>query len=194
MTASTVPPIPTDVFRCRMMTTSSPGITTSSSAAVANGYTFSLSDLDLASAFTGLFDQYKIEAVRFIIKPYNNAVGLVTNTTTTLPPLYVVIDYDNVTPLSTAAVAREYDNCMLIGSGESACRTFKPRMALGAYNGTFSGFANVESVWIDSVNTTVEHYGIKTFVAQATVGQTQLQSWIVEREYFLAFRKVSAGN
>lgn len=179
----------------RILTVTSAGIVAAAGTPVTPTYTFSLSDIDNTSSFTGLFDQYRIEAVRFIIRPNNNSIGLVTNSTTAIEPMYCVIDYDNNNALTSAGQARSYDNCMIIAPGESACRTFTPRLAMAAYqSSSFIGFTNEKKQWLDSASPAILHYGIKIYIPAATAGQTQLQSWIVEREYFLAFKKVTSGQ
>jgi len=194
-TISCTPPTESNMFTARILTVTTAGIVASATVAVTPTYTFSLSDIDNTSAFTGLFDQYRIDAVRFIIRPNNNAIGLVTNSTTAIEPMYCVIDYDNNLALTSAGQARSYDNCMIIAPGESACRTFTPRLAMAAYQASsFIGFTNEKRQWLDSASPAILHYGIKIYVPAGATGQTQLQSWIVEREYFLSFRKISSGS
>jgi len=118
-----------------------------------------------------------------------NAIGLTTNSTTTCVTPYVVIDYDNAAALSTAAEARSYESCVIVPPGESCSRQFRPHIAVAAYNGSFGGYMNSEPQWIDCGSSTVQHYGIKLFVPGATAAQTQLQSWTVEREYWVSFKK-----
>jgi hypothetical protein len=154
-------------------------------SAVNTTYIFSLANANLSS---GQFDQYRIQAIRFSIVPQNNAIGLVTNSTTALTPLYCVIDYDDATALTSSAAAEEYNNCITLSPGESLSRTFQPRMAVGAYAGTFTGFANVAPQWIDAVSTGVQHYGIKTYIPGVTAAQTQLQTWQVIVEYAVELR------
>jgi hypothetical protein len=187
-------PTVSKTFTARSLTVSTAGFNVSASAVAATSYSFTLSDLDNTASFTGLFDQYRIDAIRFTIRPNQNAIGLFTNSTTTMVPLYCVIDYDNDNTLSTAIQARSYDNVMIIAPGESACRTFRPHVAVAAYSGTFVGFANQAMEWLDSATPTVRHYGIKLLAPQATAAQTQLQSWIIEREYYVSFRKISSGQ
>jgi len=160
-------------------------------AATTNNTTyFQLSNLDNASSFENVWDQYRIDAIRMTCKPQNNAIGLVTNSTTSLVPLYCVIDYDNTANLSTAAAARQYQNCIVLEPGESFTRVFQPRIALDAYSGAFTSFANTEPVWIDCASPSVQHYGIKILVPGATAAQTQLQAWDIVYEYFISFKSV----
>jgi hypothetical protein len=161
-------------------------IVSQATTATQTNYNFQLANANVGAGF---FDQYKIEAIRFTIAPQNNAIGLVTNSTTTLVPLYCVIDYDDNNNLGSAAAAESYSTCIVLHPGESLERTFCPRMAVAAYSGAFTSYANVQPMWIDAASTTVQHYGIKTFVPGAAAAQTQLQSWDVIVEYFIRFRK-----
>jgi hypothetical protein len=156
-------------------------------AYTAASYAFSLASVGLG---TGFWDQYKLEAIRFTVAPQNNAIGLVTNSTTTLVPLYCVIDYDDSSNLTSAGQAQSYSNCVVVNPGESVERTFKPRMAIGAFGGsTFTSYANVADLWIDAASTNVLHYGVKLFIPGTAAAQTLLQSWDITIEYFLQFRK-----
>lgn len=169
-----------------------PPITVSASGTTntASNIAASLANLDNATAFSNLFDQYRIDCMRITIRPQNNAIGLVTNSTTTLADFYSVIDYDNGTALTSAAAARQYDNCLILPPAESAERIFIPRMALAAYSGTFTSYANVEPQWIDMTSTSVIHYGLKYFIPAVTSGQTQLQTWEINVEYYVSFRSL----
>jgi hypothetical protein len=170
------------------VTVHSQAVATQSASASANGfttYTFSIANGNLS---TGTFDQYRIKAVRFSVLPQNNAIGLVTNSTTTLVPFLCVIDYDDASALGSAAAAEAYSNCVTLAPGESCSRVFCPRMAVAAYNGAFTGFANMEPQWIDAAYATVQHYGIKTWVPAATAGQTNLQTWQIIVEYAVELR------
>jgi len=153
-------------------------------------FVFQLSNLDGYTNFTSLFDQYLLQAVRVSIVPNNNAIGLQTNTTTNLVPLYCVLDYDDNTALASIAAAREYDNCIICEPGESLIRTFSPRIATAAYSGAFTSFANMGPQWIDAASTSVAHYGMKIFIPGVATSQTQTQTWDVQFEYFFSFRSL----
>lgn len=189
-------PIPrvSETFTMRSTTVQTSRIIQSATVDVRVATGFTLADLDDYASYTSVFDQYRIDAVTLTIHADNNAIGLVTNSTTTLSPLYIVIDYDNNTTPSTVNTLREYDNCMVVAPGESAQRTFKPHAALAAYAGAFTSYANVESEWLDCASPSVLHFGYKYAVPAGTTGQTQLQSWIVERTYWVTFRRVAGGN
>lgn len=192
-TISCRPPALTKAFTVRAVTQTSALLTVTATSSQNPTYNFTLGDLDNAASFTALFDQYRIECVCFKLLPMQNAIGLTTNSTTTCVTPYVVIDYDDSTALTTAAQARSYESCIIVPPGRECTRMFRPRMAMSAYNGAFSGFANVADQWIDAATAGVQHYGIKLFIPGATAAQTTLQSWTVEREYWISFRKVH-GN
>jgi len=103
--------------------------------------------------------------------------------------MYVVVDYDDANALSSSANAQAYNNCIVLGAGESCDRLFRPRMALAAYTGSFTGYANSADLWIDAASPSVQHYGLKMFVPQVTAAQALLPSWQVSTEYFFAFSK-----
>jgi len=44
-------------------------------------------------------------------------------------------------------------------------------------------------VWLDAASNAIQHYGVKIFIPGVTAAQTQLQSWDVEVEYWIEFRK-----
>jgi len=189
MTLSCRVPSSTPIFSTRMAL---PPIilTAANNATTASSINANFNNTDNVANFQTIFDQYRIVAMRVYITPQNNAIGLVTNSTTSLVDFYSVIDYDNPTALSSSSAARDYENCMVQAPGESAMRTFQPRMALAAYAGAFTSYANTQPLWIDCASPSVQHYGLKYFIPQATAAQTQLQSWELNAEYFIQFRSV----
>jgi len=160
--------------------------TVSASATQAPTFYFALTNFNVG---TGFWDQYRLEAIRFTVSPSNNAIGLFTNSSTSVVPLTWVIDYDDANALASQAAGDAYSTCLTLNPGESAERTFRPRMAMAAYSGAFSSYANVEPQWIDSASDAVQHYGCKFWIPQATVSQTQLQSWNYTVEGFFTMRK-----
>jgi hypothetical protein len=143
-----------------------------------------------ANVGSGFFDQYRILAIRFNLRAQQNAIGLTTNSTTTVTPIYCVIDYDDASALGSVGAALAYSNCLVLSPGRSCSRTFKPNVAIAAYNGAFSGYTVSASPWIDANSNTVQHYGVKLYIPGVAAGQTQLQSWEVEIEYFIQLKKV----
>ncbi len=162
----------------------------SNAAAVTAQYNFQLSSLDIASAVGAVWDQYRIEAIRFSILPDNNANPIEPHGNTTLVQLYCVIDYDDSSALGSANAAKRYDNCAVVEPAESLCRTFQPRVATATYSGAFTSFANEGPLWIDMASQSVQHYGVKVYIPACTAAQTNVQSWKVEIEYWVSYRSV----
>lgn len=183
-------PRTTQMVTFRQQTIPDTDLVASNSADVTVQYNFQLNLLDNVTAFTTLFDQFRIEAIRFRMIPKNNAIGLQTESTTTLTQVYCVIDYDDSSALASTAKAREYDNCIIAAAGESIERTFVPRIAVAAYSGAFSAYTNLGPQWIDVSTPAVQHYGVKLYIPRVTAAQTLLQTWECSAEYFVSFRSV----
>jgi len=137
-----------------------------------------------------MFDQYRLDCIRFTIVPQNNALGLFAPATTALAPVYCVIDYDDATALGSVAAAREYDNCIQLEPTESLSRTFAPRIAVAAYAGAFTSFTNSAPQWIDLASPNVAHYGIKLYIPGVDAAQTLLQVWDIQIEYWFSYRSL----
>jgi hypothetical protein len=185
VTVSVIPPRVTEYCVVRGM--QSAVITAQATSAQNLTYYFNLVN---AQVGTGFFDQYRIPAVRFNVRPQQNAIGLTTNSTTTVTSIYVVIDYDDANALSGIGAYQSYSNCVALAPGQSLSRTFRPHIAMAAYTASaFSGYANESNMWIDAASNAVQHYGVKLYIPGVTAAQTQLQSWDVEVEYWIEFRK-----
>lgn len=161
-------------------------IAAQATASSAPTYNFTLSS---SNASAGTFDQYRIPAVRFSIKPNQNAIQLLTNSTTTVTSIVCVIDYDDSSALGSYAAGCAYANAVIVPPGKSLSRTFRPHIAVAAYQGTFGGYANMSDVWLDSAYNTIQHYGVKLFIPGVTAAQTQLQTWDIEIEYYIELKK-----
>jgi hypothetical protein len=133
---------------------------TSSSVSVTYGnFSYTLSLIDQVNSFTAVFDQYRIRMVELTFYPRVTVESLNTVNTGLLA---TVIDYDDASNLTSFAAALDYENC-LVGRGlDPQKRTFIPHVAMAAYSGAFTSFANVGDQWIDCASTGVVHYGAKT--------------------------------
>lgn len=119
--------------------------------------TFSL--LDQVASLTSVFDQYRIRCVEITFRP---RVSQESSASANVGQFATVIDVDDNINLSSFGQASDYQTC-LIGRGfDSQVRTFIPHCANAlSSGGTFSGYGNVESPWIDTTSQTVTHYGLK---------------------------------
>jgi hypothetical protein len=142
---------------------------------------FSVIAANLCTDFTSLaavFDQYRITELEVTFVPEGNQ-SLIASTSGTYTGavgcLYTVIDYDDSATLTAPSIALAYENCIQTETYEVNRRCFKPRIAVGAYSGSFTSFANQKAQWIDCSSSSVQHYGIKYVVD--TGNASSLQSW-----------------
>jgi len=161
-------------------------IVASASAVVTQQFAFTLSSLDQYTTFTALFDQYRIDAIRFAVVPCANALGL--SDAINYQPLYCVIDYDDNVALSSVAVARQYDNLIELGVGESLERTFAPKIQVqtNLANTTTGGISNIGPQWLDCNTAGIYHYGVKLLVPQGNADN----KWDIFVEYYVSFASV----
>jgi len=158
-------------------------VSPSSIANVAGAINFTLGATPLATGFATLFDAYRILQVTLRFVPLG-----------TLPaggggynPLLTVIDYDDSTALASLAQAQAYDSCQETPLGNYCERTFSPRIAIAAYAGVFTSFANQIS-WIDVASNAVQHYGLKYWISIVTTTYTNL--YTVEADVVMQFKWV----
>jgi hypothetical protein len=149
---------------------------------------FQLVQLSNVTAFTSIFDQYRIDMVQVSFSPRVNAAVPTSPTGTIMPKLYTGLDYDDASTTTIAALL-DYQSLVITPPCMGVVRTVKPRIAIAAYSGAFTSFANQES-WVDCGSTAVQHYGLKYAVEAGLVGQLNLQQYTITAVYFIAFRNV----
>ena len=117
-------------------------------------YSFNLNQFPGSNEFTALYDEYRIEYLRFELQPETGG--------SSGSPCWSVIDYDDdTTPTSTGDIV-QYATLMKSAPGQSFQRQFKPKVETSVYQSTTAtGYAPRANVWIDLGNPTVPHYGIK---------------------------------
>jgi len=153
-------------------------------------FQFKFSDLDQSTVLASLFDQYKLDFVEVIFRPNANIEAVGSPTSNIMPVLYTAIDYDDANALTTLGQIREYQSCKETRFDKDCHRKIKPRMAIAAYSGAFTSFANSNAMWIDAASTGVAHFGVKWALSAVLTGQSNLQTWTVEAYYYLSFRQV----
>jgi hypothetical protein len=128
------------------------------------------------SSLTSVFDQYKLVAAEFIMRPQAQASA---PTAASKGQLYSVIDYDDSTNLGSIAAAQAYDNNISTPAYLPNRRCFKPRIAMAAYSSAFTSFANMNAEWIDAASTAVVHYGVKFALDVGNSGSLAVYDLIV---------------
>jgi hypothetical protein len=130
-----------------------PIITTSTSVPMGGAYAFTLSQLPNYTVFTACFDRYRILCVQVQFNP----------AATVTSDLSTAIDYDDAN--SPTAEIQQRDTGMVVPCGNYFERTFRPRIAVAAYSGAFTSYANMPSnLWIDCASPQVQYFGLKYYV------------------------------
>lgn len=127
---------------------------------------FRLNQLPNFSEFTSLYDQYKINGVKFELIPRYDTNTQVGSAGIATPAHYssqnwTAIDYDDtVTPTSMADIL-QYQNVKRTGSSRIMTRFIKPKFADTIFaSGVISGY-RPQKGFIDCTYPNVEHYGVK---------------------------------
>lgn len=137
------------------------------------GFNFQLAQLDQVATFGDLFDQYRIDSVTIKLLPRAQTTHDPGTTTGSTPSyFYSTIDYDDGNVPTTLSELREYEKCKVLTSTQGKVYNIKivPRVALAAFSGAFTSYANKSKMWIDCASTTVQHYGWKCIFPPAGVG------------------------
>lgn len=127
----------------------------------ANGIT--LNGFNGYSSLVAAFDQYRFETCEFEFLPRLTVNdGVVANAGVFVS----VVDYDDITNLTSTNQALSYPNAQL-WTGDPGKRNllrhrFVPRIAMAAYQGAFSGYANLAQQWCDTGTPGIAHYGVKS--------------------------------
>lgn len=131
---------------------------------------FYLTDVVDISGLAGYFDQYCI---------YSVVVNLSFNYSGTTPSglgtCFTAIDFDNIGNLGSSDALESYESCLSskVLADQSIQRLIHPCVAQALYTTAgpaFAGFA-VSRSWIDSANTSIPHYGYRSFFI-SNVGTT----------------------
>jgi len=139
---------------------------------------FTLNQIDQVSTLIALFDQYKIAFVEVWFTPQNTGSQGTEYST--------VLDFDDSNNLASYAAANDYQNCVTTTLNDGQYRCLVPHVAVAAYSGAFTSFANETAPWIDCSSSAVVHYGIKLAAVVATAATT-----VISRARFhVRFRNV----
>jgi len=160
------------------------GNVSSATTEVDGAFVFALTDLQGYSEFTSLFDQYILSEVEMLWLPHENDSQVASGNASTTK-LLVAADYDDGTPINENAIV-QYSPLKIINFNQELRIKIKPHVALAAYNGSFSGYANVADQWIDIASSGVQHYGIKYVLTAANA--SSLSGWRVFAKYTLKLK------
>lgn len=162
-------------------------LTSSNAALAATGFYFQLSALPNASAYTGLFDEFRIVRVECALQ-----WGFTQNPETAAEPAVWAscVDLDNAaSPGSLNAVEAKPD-AIVSTLTVPHYHAFAPRLALATYNGAFTAYSDPDTnLWVDTANAGVQYYGVKVFVGPTAVNSLPLFGFV---KYFVEFRGISS--
>lgn len=153
-------------------------------------YYASLNQVPTVSDFTGLYDQFRINAVKFTLIPRGNSSDITPTGTSAAQSVGVfsVIDYDDDTNLTSISQAMQYQNCKMTRSHQVHSRYFKPRIESTVTTNTGTAAALNTRGWLDvAAGADVKHFGIKFILQQAP---NAVQTFDLKVDYYLAFKCV----
>jgi len=136
-------------------------LTGSGTVEVDGSITWTLSALGNNSAYTGLFDAYRIIGVRAQFMPLD--------TSSTGNYISTVLDYDDSSSTNSGALL-QYDTLKMSPANQFFERSLVPRAATAVYSGAFTSFGQTNvNQWVDIASPSVVYYGIK-FAIPTTSG------------------------
>jgi len=153
-------------------------------------YYGSLNQVPSSSDFTGLYDQFKILAMKLTLIPRGTSSDITPVGTAAGQSVGVfsVIDYDDNNNLTSISQACQYENMKMTRSHQVHTRYFKPRIQAPAV--ASAGVQNAVNTrgWLDiATGGDVNHYGIK-YALQ--IAPNSVQTFDLKVDYYLAFKSV----
>jgi hypothetical protein len=136
----------------------------STSSDVLGALKFVLTQLPSYTEFTTLFDQYRISRLEYTFLPYFT----IGTPTAYAPFIATAVDYDDGTAPASFGAIQQYENSRVISAYRQFAASFQPHIAVAAFGGAFTSYANNRPGWIDSASPSVEHYGLKYVIGQCS--------------------------
>jgi len=166
-TASNPPPKPMTNLKGNRIYKITADVTGAAISTAANaGLSFTLAQLTNFANYTAVFDQYMITCIEIWLDG-DSTIGV----SGTMIQLASVTDYDDDSSSTNFNTLLGYQNVLVTNVSDSHYRKFIPHVAVATYSGSFISFGNASLQWIDSVSTTVQHYGVKFAVNSGTISR-----------------------
>ncbi len=152
-------------------------VTLSNSAAYSIAVFAKLSQVQDYSSYEASFDMYRIKSMTVRYIPCQNVIPTLAGTTSdTSCYMISVIDVDDSNALGSYQSASSYGTAKFHTLTSPWSRTIQPYAQFGVAaneSGAATGLAPTKSPWLNTVNDSTEHYGIKVYVpAFSTAGLT----------------------
>lgn len=180
------------VYSFRQPASGTVTVTQTANAPTLGAFNFVLSSATNYTAFTDLFDVYRVDYLEFQFYSRNTAHDLSTSATDISPDILTVIDKDDSVAPGTLDALREYSSLETHPCSEPVfVRRLKPGILTGAFDGTSVVACRSEiGAWIDCSRIGIPHYGLKYGVTAGAAGQTNLGSWDVQLFVGLSFKYI----
>jgi hypothetical protein len=124
-----------------------------------SSYNFVASSLDQFSSLAAIDDQYRVDELEVWIYPTPSSSDTQNSLEGGL--FYTAVDYDDANVPTSIGQLVDYENNVTTSTACGHYRRFKPHVAIAAFSGTFTSYANVEDEWIDAASNNVQFYGLK---------------------------------
>jgi len=159
---------------------------------------FTLNDLPQVTQYQAIYDQYRIDRITVMLTYQGETGDGVYSTTVQANQqsdkvLWYLVDLDDAAPISRANI-QSFENAVMHMIPWAPTRpvtvSFKPHVAVAAYQGTFAGYANQENQWLDTANANIQHYGFKCCFSSPLSASEASVRWGVYAKYHISFRNV----
>lgn len=154
-----------------------------------NSFIFKLSSVIDPADFTNLYDKYKIVGVRLKVMYQANSAS--TGGVSVLPIINYSIDHDDASvPTSLNNVECKAFAKSRILTGDKPLNLYlKPKVAVGLYQGAFTGYGIPGSTWINSSSPDVQHYGVKFWINNFYAPTGANNQITIQPTYYLALKE-----
>lgn len=157
---------------------------------------FQMSDLPQVASFSALFDEYKVNYVKYKFTPAVEQyaeTNVITDTATPFQMQYLntVLDYDDATNLTSINQAMEYESFKSTRAGHITVRSGVPSLSNEVYRtgGGTIGYARKSKQWCDMAYTDIPFYLLKGYIDHYAAAQLQMR-WKVIGTAYISFRQV----
>jgi len=149
-------------------------------------YNFQLADVPNYSDYTNLFDQYRLLQVVVTFTPYINSVAAGSGISPGIIGTW--IDYNDASLPSNLQQGQQYETFQRNACFEPFTRVLNPQSSVALYGGaTVNSYGTRYAQWIDSASPSVQHYGLKYCIHNATFANST-NVYEIEVNYVFQFR------
>lgn len=139
--------------------------------------------------YQSIYDQYRIVKCKFNFFPLANVNDMSGLDSITNParirPLYYAVDLDDSTN-PTLPFMFERANLKQINYGKSFSISWRPHVNVDVSSAGGLTKQSVASPWLDTAQTTTEHYGLKLFIEDLGVGTNDI--YTITTEFYIEFK------